>query len=65
MAGVKALRAYGSGSESDSDKGDDSEFSSHLLAPLNKDDLVNKNLAVAITAAPDVIPNVFFYNSTI
>ena len=58
MAAVEALRAYGSSSDSDSDKGEDSEFSNHLLAPLNKDELVNKNLAVAIAAAPDVIPNV-------
>jgi len=57
MAAVEALRAYGSSSDSDSDKGEDSEFSNHLLAPLNKDELVNKNLAVAIAAAPDVIPN--------
>ena len=65
MASVEALREYGSSSDGDSDKAEDSEFSSHFLAPLNMDDLVNKNLAIAIAAAPDVLPNVSYTNSVL
>ena len=53
MASVIALKAYGSGSD-DNDSEEDSQFLSHLK-PLNKD-------AVAIVAAPDVIPNVILFN---
>ena len=57
MAFVSALREYGSSSE-DSESSEDSDFIHSHLKPLNKDELVNQNLAVAVVAAPDVIPNV-------
>ncbi len=60
MASVTALREYG-GSSSEDDSEENSSFDESLRAPLDTNGLIGQNLAVAVVAAPDVLPNVHVF----